>query len=122
MAKYGHHEASSDKNQASSSLSSSGVIRSREEQRRDCQVDAKLNEDSNGQIENRCDSEADTQGKMSIDGELDSRHIAVEDRDAQRKRLASVATSQPKLESMNTKAESWTNMECARRDNWRLIT
>ena len=37
-----------------------------------------LNEDGSGQIENWSDSQADTQGKMSIDDELENRRIANE--------------------------------------------
>ena len=78
IAKHDHHKGSSGKNQESSS-SSSGVVRSPEEQHRDSQDDAKVNEGDHGQIGGKIDSES----MIS-------------------KKAASVATSQPKPELMNT--------------------
>ena len=129
IAKHAHHKASSGKNQASSS-SSSGLVRSPEEQQRDSQDDAKMDEDDHGQVGGKIDSESNKEEKMSIDDRQERRRSEGDDREAKRQRLASVATSQPMPELMNTErdfgimstVESWTHMKCARRDNWRLIT
>ena len=105
IAKHDHHKASSDKNEASSS-SSSGLIRSPEERHRDCQGDAKMNNDDRGQMGGKIDSESNKEEKMSIDYQQESRRNEDEDREAKRQRLASVTTSQPKPELMNT-ARFW---------------
>ena len=101
IAKHDHHKASSDQNQASSS-SSSCVVRSPEEQQGDSQDDAKMNEDDHGQIGGKIDPESNKEEKMSIDDQQESRRSEDDDREAKRQRLASVTTSQPKPELMNT--------------------
>ena len=101
IAKHDHHKASSDKNQASSS-SSSGLIRLPEERQSDCQDDAKMNEDDRGQMGGKIDSESNKEEKMSIDDHQESRRSEDEDREAKKQILASVTTSQPKPELMNT--------------------
>ena len=75
IAKHDHHKPSSGRNQASPS-SSSGAVRSPEEQQRDCQDDAKMNEDDHGQIGGKIGQE--------------NRRSEDDDREAKRQRLASV--------------------------------
>ena len=51
----------------------------------------------------KIDSESNKEEKMSIDDQQESRRNEDEDREAKRQRLASVTTSQPKPQLMNTK-------------------
>ena len=61
-----------------------------------------MNNDDRGQMGGKIDSESNKEEKMSIDYQQESRRNEDEDREATRQRLASVTTSQPKPELMNT--------------------